>query len=132
MDGVDPPEPTDPVTTGARLGGSEAVKLHTTLGAVLALCLAAFWFEVRRALGGNELSWAYVFEWPIFAVFAVYMWWATLHPNRRRRRTEAQPKVVAPEHVQMLKNWQDHLRTMAAAEPEPPPAPRRPGADSTP
>jgi hypothetical protein len=128
---VDPPESTDPLPRGTRLTGSEAAKLHLTLALALALCIAAFWFEVRRALGGNELSWAYVFEWPIFAVFAVYMWWTTLHQNRRRARA-AQPKVVAPEHVQMLKNWQEHLRTMAAAEAEPPPAPRCSGADPTP
>ncbi len=86
--------------------------------AVLVLCVAAFWFELRRAVGGNELSWAYVFEWPMFAVFAVYMWWNMLHQNRRRERKAAAPKVVAPEHVEMLKNWQEHLRTMAAAESE--------------
>jgi len=129
---VDPPESTDPVPRGTRLTGSEAAKLHLTLAVALALCIGAFWFEVQRALGGNELSWAYVFEWPIFAVFAVYLWWTTLHQNRRRKRAAAQPKVVAPEHVQMLKNWQDHLRTMAAAEPEPPPASHHPGADPTP
>ena len=88
--------------------------MHITLVLVLALCLAAFWFELRRAIGGNELSWAYVFEWPIFAVFGVYMWWTTLHQNRRKRRTGPHPKVVAPEHVQMLKNWQEHQRSLAA------------------
>ncbi len=92
--------------------------MHITLAVVLALCLAAFWFELRRALGGNELSWAYVFEWPIFAVFGVYMWWTTLHQNRRKRRKGPTPKVVAPEHVQMLKNWQDHQRSLAAAQAE--------------
>ena len=124
---MDQPEPDDPAAKGGRLTGSEAVKLHLTLVAAVVLCLAAFWFEVRRALGGNELSWAYVFEWPIFAAFAVYMWWTTLHQNRRRKRDASQPKVVAPEHVQMLKNWQDHRRAMAAAESEASTAPvRRP------
>ncbi len=115
---VGPPQPTDPVRSGTRLTGSEAVKLHLTLVAALALCIAAFLFEVRRALSGNELSWAYVFEWPLFAVFAVYMWWTTLHQNRRRRRAAAKPKVVAPEHVDMLIKWQQHQRAMAAAETE--------------
>ena len=39
--------------------------------AFLAMCV----WQVSRALGGNELSWAYVFEWPLFAAYAVYMWW---------------------------------------------------------
>ena len=85
MDPPEPPEPTPPDPGRTHLTGWEAGKVHITLVLVLALCLSAFWFEVRRALGGNELSWAYVFEWPIFAVFGVYMWWTTLHQNRRRR-----------------------------------------------
>jgi hypothetical protein len=131
---VDPPEANESVARGTRLTGSEAIKLHVTLVVVVALCAAAFWFEVRRALGGNELSWAYVFEWPIFAAFAFYMWWITLHQNRRQKVKAAQPKTVAPEHVQMLKNWQEHLRTMAAAESEAPSGsnPRPPGAGSAP
>ena len=127
---VGAPEPPDPVRSGTRLTGSEAVKLHLTLVAALALCIAAFLFEVRRALGGNELSWAYVFEWPLFAVFAVYMWWTTLHQNRRRRRTAAKPKVVAPEHVDMLIKWQEHQRALAAAEAEA--EARRTGSESGP
>ena len=41
-----------------------------------------------RALGGNSFSWVYVFEWPIFAGFAVYMWWNLLHGTDRVRRPE--------------------------------------------
>jgi hypothetical protein len=36
-------------------------------------------WQIRRALGGNDLSWAYVFEWPVFAGYAIYMWWRLLH-----------------------------------------------------
>lgn len=42
-------------------------------------CLVAGWWQLSRAESGNELSWAYVFEWPIFAGYAVYMWWRLLH-----------------------------------------------------
>ena len=41
----------------------------------LALCA----WQITLALGGNSLSWAYVFEWPIFAGYAVYMWWRFVH-----------------------------------------------------
>jgi hypothetical protein len=41
-------------------------------------------WQLRRAEAGNALSWAYTFEWPIFAVFAVVFWVKTirdeLHP----------------------------------------------------
>lgn len=42
-------------------------------------CLALGWWQVTRALSGNTLSWAYVFEWPIFAGYAVFMWWKLTH-----------------------------------------------------
>ena len=38
------------------------------------ICLSAFVVELRRALDGNTLSWAYVFEWPMLGAYAVYMW----------------------------------------------------------
>jgi hypothetical protein len=94
------------------------MRLHVTLAGAVALCAAACWFEARRALGGNELSWAYVFEWPLFAAFAGYVWWQILHRNGRRQRAVSQPKVVAPEHVEMLRRWQTHVREMAEAEAE--------------
>ena len=82
---------------GGRLHGGPAVRLHLTLAAGLALCIGAFVFEVGRALGGNSLSWAYVFEWPIFAVFAVYMWWNLLHDTDggRSRRPSTAPVDAA-------------------------------------
>ncbi|MGD0313763.1 MAG: hypothetical protein ABSC90_15015 [Acidimicrobiales bacterium] len=115
---MDAPEPSEPTQDrgNTRLTGSEAVKLHLTLAGGLILCIGAFLFEVKRALGGNELSWAYVFEWPLFAVFACYMWWNLLHQRRGRKRADSQPKVVAPEHVEMLKAWQQQQRKLAAAE----------------
>jgi hypothetical protein len=42
-------------------------------------CLALGWWQLNRALAGNTLSWAYVFEWPFFAGYAVYMWWRLVH-----------------------------------------------------
>jgi hypothetical protein len=119
VDPVGASESSDPVqaTRATRLTGRDAVKLHLTLAGGLALCIAAFYFELLRALGGNSLSWAYVFEWPILAVFAVYMWWTMLHQNRRSRRRPKAP-TVAPEHVQMLKAWQEHLKAMADTERE--------------
>lgn len=45
-------------------------------------CLALGWWQLMRALGGNTLSWAYVFEWPIFAGYAVFMWWKLTHEHR--------------------------------------------------
>jgi hypothetical protein len=46
-------------------------------------------WQYHRALGGNGLSWAYTFEWPLFAGYAVYIWWQLIHDqttalNRRK------------------------------------------------
>lgn len=40
----------------------------------VAVCLALGWWQAGRAVEGNTLSWAYTFEWPLFAVFLVYLW----------------------------------------------------------
>jgi hypothetical protein len=45
--------------------------------AFLAMC---YW-QVTRAVGGNSLSWAYVFEWPIFAGYLVHVWWKLIHED---------------------------------------------------
>jgi len=127
---VEHPGPTPArATPPARLTGFEAAKVHATFAFAICLCLAAFWFELLRALGGNSLSWAYVFEWPLFAIFAGYMWWTALHGGRRERKPP-KPVTVAPEYAGMLAAWQEHLRQMAedeaagspsgAAEPKPP------------
>jgi hypothetical protein len=33
---------------------------------------------LRRAESGNSLSWAYTFEWPLFAIFGVVFWVKTI------------------------------------------------------
>jgi len=51
--------------------------------AVVGMCWLGDW-QFRRAMAGNTLSWAYTFEWPIFAIFGVFFWVKTirdeLHP----------------------------------------------------
>ena len=56
-----------------------ALKLHAVILIVVPSFLALCVWQVYRATDGNELSWAYVFEWPFFAAYAVYMWWRLLH-----------------------------------------------------
>jgi hypothetical protein len=35
-------------------------------------------WQFHRAVGGNALSWAYTFEWPIFTIFGVIFWGKTI------------------------------------------------------
>lgn len=62
------------------------------VGAVAGMLALGNW-QLHRAEAGNGLSWAYTFEWPLFAVFAVVFWVKTirdeLHP----------PQAPEPEDV---------------------------------
>ncbi len=93
------------------------------------MCTGAFWFELHRAEGGNELSWAYVFEWPLLAVFVVYMWWKFLHPEgaspdatqgARDKGGERRVRSMAPQesaqYDAMLAAWQEHQRALHEAQ----------------
>ncbi len=40
-------------------------------------------WQFHRAESGNALSWAYTFEWPIFAVFGVVFWVKTIRDEFR-------------------------------------------------
>ncbi len=83
----------------------------------LVFCGVAFWFELKRALGGNGLSWAYVFEWPLLGGFAVYMWWNILHPDREKtRKRSAEKPSIAPQFNSMLAAWEERQRDLAAAQ----------------
>jgi hypothetical protein len=59
------------------------------------LMVVSFWgmlwlgdWQFHRALAGNGLSWAYTFEWPLFAGFAVVFWVKTIRDEFRIRRGE--------------------------------------------
>ena len=58
-----------------------AIRLHITLAIVFPACLLLGWWQLNVALSGNSLSWVYTFEWPMFAIYAVYMWWRLLHDD---------------------------------------------------
>lgn len=47
---------------------------HLVMVVLAGGCLALGWWQVGRASGGNGLSWAYAFEWPVFAGFVVFLW----------------------------------------------------------
>lgn len=40
-------------------------------------------WQLHRAESGNELSWAYTFEWPLFAIFTVFFWVKSLRDELR-------------------------------------------------
>jgi hypothetical protein len=58
---------------------SRSIGMHVTLLVLLPVFGWLTWWQLGRALGGNTLSWAYTFEWPLFAGYAVYVWWQLIH-----------------------------------------------------
>jgi hypothetical protein len=52
-------------------------------------CWGMLWlgdWQLHRAMTGNPLSWAYTFEWPLFAGFAVVFWARTIRDEFRIKR----------------------------------------------
>jgi hypothetical protein len=43
-------------------------------------------WQLHRAEAGNTLSWAYTFEWPLFAIFGLYFWARSLRDELRDAR----------------------------------------------
>jgi hypothetical protein len=62
--------------------------------AVAGMALLGDW-QFRRAQAGNALSWAYTFEWPVFAVFAIVFWVKTIRDELRPGA--GQPAAAEPE-----------------------------------
>jgi len=53
-------------------------------------------WQLHRALGGNGLSWAYTFEWPLFAGFAVVFWAKTIRDEFRIQRAGGDRAAFTP------------------------------------
>jgi len=74
-------------------------------------------WQLRRAEAGNALSWAYTFEWPMFAIFAVVFWAKTI-------RDEVHPPAPAGSA--------DAVGLPGGVPVPPPGGPRQPGEPGEP
>jgi hypothetical protein len=78
--------------------------MHVTLLIILPLFAWLTIWQLGRALGGNTLSWAYTFEWPLFAGYAIYVWWQLIHDQAtgltRRPMPAADGSTGGPDHSQ--------------------------------
>ncbi|GAA1236454.1 hypothetical protein [Oryzihumus leptocrescens] len=100
-------------------------RLNVLAAVAIPACLAAAVFELGRALAGNELSWVYAFEWPLFAAFGVYMWRKLVHEQtpghqvRTGRASGRQPRHPDPGAGAdpQLAAWQEYLARLHAQEP---------------
>jgi hypothetical protein len=85
------------------------------LGLVLAeiFCIPAFAFEMYRALSGNELSWAYVVEWPALGLYAVYMWKKMLREERGQTKA---PRAKVEKDDARLAEWNAYLASVHCSD----------------
>jgi hypothetical protein len=73
--------------------------------AILLICgmLGLGYWQYRRAMEGNALSWAYTFEWPIFAIFGVVFWAKTIrdefHPPQTDETADRAELGVGPAAI---------------------------------
>ena len=70
-----------------------AIRLHLTLVILLPGFILLGNWQLHRALTGNGLSWAYTIEWPLFALYAVVLWWKLLHEDDERGRRPRKPRA---------------------------------------
>ena len=73
---------------------------HVLALVLAAGCLVLGWWQFSRAQHGNAISWGYMFQWPVFAGFVVFLWWREVQLARRKGETgtPAEPAVApAPE-----------------------------------
>ncbi len=91
-----------------------ALRVHVGLVLAEAICISAFFVEISRALGGNTLSWAYVFEWPILGIYAVFMWRRLLHADDDDGCATAPP--LSSEDERRLNDYNDFLTRVHRSE----------------
>ncbi|MEU4419390.1 hypothetical protein AB0F81_02110 [Actinoplanes sp. NPDC024001] len=57
-------------------------------------CLGLGWWQFSRAADGNAVSWGYMFQWPVFGGFVVFIWFREVQVARRRARGESTTTVA--------------------------------------
>ena len=89
------------------------MRLHVGLVLAVSICASAFVIETLRATGGNTLSWAYVFEWPVLCGYAIYMWRRLV---RDERGVAEAPRVERQgvEDDAELADWNRYLADLHA------------------
>jgi hypothetical protein len=76
---------------------------HLLMIVLVTACLGLGWWQIRRAAGGNALSFGYAIEWPVFALFVIFIWLrevrAERHPPRvgGRAAAPAVPRDAGPD-----------------------------------
>ncbi|HWS31543.1 MAG TPA: hypothetical protein VN408_02240 [Actinoplanes sp.] len=72
---------------------------HLLAIVMTATCLALGWWQFSRAASGNSISYGYMFQWPVFGGFVVFIWIREMQLARRKAAgmplTDAEPETPA-------------------------------------
>ncbi|MER7008467.1 hypothetical protein ABT297_36210 [Dactylosporangium sp. NPDC000555] len=69
---------------------------HALALAGVAVCLLAGRWQYQRATAGNVLSWAYTVQWPLFALFVVFLWVRAIRDARGGSTPRKAPPPLRP------------------------------------
>ena len=74
---------------------------HVAMVVLVAAFLALGWWQLRRARGGNLLSFGYAIEWPVFALFVIFVWTREIRAELRGGVPEPEPETTVPEDLRI-------------------------------
>jgi DNA-binding transcriptional regulator of glucitol operon len=86
-----------------RLLSPRWLAVHALALVLIAVCLSLGVWQYLRASGGNTLSWAYTFEWPLFAAFVVWMWVRAVRDHLSQERGEDPYAERRPPPIKAIK-----------------------------
>lgn len=72
------------------------VARHLVALVLTAGCLGLGWWQFSRATGGNSISWGYMFQWPVFGGFVVFIWIREIQLARRRAAGTPEDPAAEP------------------------------------
>jgi hypothetical protein len=95
-----------------------SLRLHAALLTGITLAGGATWLEWTRAREGHAVAWVYTFEWPLFAVLGIYLWWRLLHTGGKAApvRTPVAESGNAGTDPELLA-WQAYLARLHEVDP---------------
>jgi DNA-binding transcriptional regulator of glucitol operon len=74
---------------------------HVAMVVLVAAFLALGWWQIDRARGGNMLSYGYAIEWPVFALFVIFVWTREIRAELRGGVPEPEPETTVPEDLRI-------------------------------
>ena len=81
------------------------------------ICISVFLLELKRALSGNTLSWAYVVEWPVLGAYGLYMWRKLLKEDAPpSRKTRAPGTAEQQSEDAALEAWNQYLSQVHSSD----------------